>query len=68
MNEFIKDVLECKEISLNELNQRRSGIEGESTIEQIENVIVPELEEIIRMINESKLPPKEERYFLKMLL
>lgn len=48
----------CKE----ELIKRKNGIEGESTEEQLEKSIIPELSILLKLMDENKLPLKEKRY------
>lgn len=62
MDNFKNKVLKAIDLCNAELVDRKSGIEGESTIEQLEKVIIPELEQILDMIDKQQLPPKEKRY------
>jgi hypothetical protein len=40
-------LVECKELAENELHDRESGIPGESTISQLKDWIIPEMEQLI---------------------
>lgn len=63
MENFKQDILKCINLCLQELEKRKKGISGESTVKQLENVIVPELYELLNAIDKNTtLPPKEERY------
>ena len=41
-----------------------NGISGESTISQLENTIIPELNALIEQIHQNNLPSKEKRFVL----
>lgn len=45
-----------------ELANREKGVLGESTEEQLKNVILPELVQLLTMLNSDQLPEKEQRY------
>lgn len=64
MIEFKKEIIKCVELCEAELNNRLNGIEGESSIDQIENMILPELNQLIIKIDRGQLPPLSERYLL----
>ena len=64
MKEFKDEIFKCKEFCLKELTNRKNGVYGESTLEQLECVIIPEINEIIKMISLNQLPPKEKRYLI----
>ena len=61
--EDFKDIL-LKTITLCnvELKNRKNGLNGESTIEQLEKIIIPELNKLLSIISNNQLPPKERRY------
>lgn len=61
IEEYKKELLECIDICEKEISNRTQGIKGESTIEQIKEVILPELNELLANI-ESKQLPKERKY------
>jgi hypothetical protein len=63
-NTFRKDIINCITVAENEINLRKSGIDGESTSEQLENVILPELKHLLNLIENGNLPPKNERYLI----
>lgn len=55
----------CRAISNTALQiqkKRNDGVDGESTVEQQETVIMPELRELLSIIDNKQLPPKVERY------
>ena len=60
---FKKMVAEALKISKDELFRRTHGMPGESTVEQLEKIIIPELEKLSKM-DYSNLPPIEDRYLL----
>lgn len=62
MDTFKNEVLKAINLCNKELLDRKSGIEGESTVEQLEKIIIPELEHILEIINKQQIPPKEQRY------
>jgi hypothetical protein len=63
-NIFKKDVINCISVAEKELKLRKSGIDGESTSEQLENVILPELKHLLDIIENGNLPPQNERYLI----
>jgi len=56
------DIKNCIEICKAEILKRKNGISGESTIEQLESVILPELKELLKRLEDNNLPTKSERY------
>ncbi len=58
---FKKMVAKALAISKDELRRRKNGMPGESTVEQLEKVIIPELEKFSKM-DYSNLPPADKRY------
>ncbi|MBM6798460.1 hypothetical protein H7U28_06450 [Coprobacillus cateniformis] len=62
MEEFTRELLKCINLCDEELKNRSNGVEGESTIEQLKEVILPELKEVLAIIERRQLPPSEERY------
>ena len=63
-NKFRDDVKNLIKICTLEVQHRKAGIKGESTIEQIENAILPELNQLLTKIDNNQLPPLSERYLL----
>lgn len=61
-NDFKNKLLKAIELCEHEANNRKQGISGESTLEQLEMVIIPELKEILEIINMQQFPAKEKRY------
>ena len=64
IKQFKQDVLACIELSEKELADRRKGINGESTIDQIENTILPDLNRVLKIIEQEELPPQQDRYLV----
>ncbi|MEG0578177.1 MAG: hypothetical protein RR500_10035 [Bacilli bacterium] len=62
MEKFKRELLKCIDLCDEELNERSNGVEGESTTEQLNTIILPELKEVLAIINDGQLPPVEERY------
>ena len=60
---FKKMVAKALKISKDELRRRKNDMPGESTVEQLEEIIIPELENFLKM-DYSDLPPIEDRYLL----
>lgn len=56
------DIKNCIEMCNAEITKRKNGINGESTLEQLESVILPELKELLKRIEENNLPIQSERY------
>ena len=50
-------------ISKDELWRRKNDIPGESTIEQLEETIIPEMEKFLKM-DYDNLPPAKDRYLV----
>ena len=61
---FQVDIEECIKLCREELYRRKNGISGESTIDQLENVILPELETLLQMVRAGNLPKKSDRYLI----
>lgn len=68
MNAFKESVIKCRGLAIRELEERYKGIEGESTIEQLKDVIIPEMETIIKLVENNNLPSKEKRYITSFAL
>ena len=62
MEKFKQNVLKAIQLCNDEIQKRNAGIEGESTKKQIEEVILPELNTIIGLLDSNKLPAKDDRY------
>ena len=58
---FRKKIRKALELARKELNCRCSGIAGEATEEQLREVIIPELEELLKE-KDYKMVPKDMRY------
>ena len=64
-NDFRNDLMDCIKIVERELSLRRSGVSGESTSRQLQEVILPELNELVDKIDkDEELPPKEKRFLI----
>lgn len=61
--EFILDIERLKDLCSNELSKRKSGILGESTIKQLEQII-QELNEILVIVKTGEIPLKSNRYLV----
>ncbi|MBQ8527923.1 MAG: hypothetical protein IJ429_05550 [Lachnospiraceae bacterium] len=62
MENFQRKILRTIELCNIELQNRKEEILGESTEEQLEGTILPELYHLLELINDNKLPVKEQRY------
>lgn len=63
-NIFREKVIKAINLCNEELANRKKGIEGESTIEQLEEVILPELVDLLDRVNNHRYPAKIYRYLL----
>ncbi|MCL2862079.1 MAG: hypothetical protein FWE22_06685 [Firmicutes bacterium] len=61
--QFKCDLEKLISICEKELKNRKYGINGDGTIQQIENVILPELYDWIKKVETNNMPPKNERWF-----
>ena len=62
MVDFRKKVELAYTIAVQELENRKRGIDGESTEAELEQVIIPEMQELMVIVDRKQLPPKEKRY------
>lgn len=62
MDKFREKILRAIKLCNEELENRKKGVLGESTEEQLKNVILPELTQLLTMLNSNQLPAKEQRY------
>lgn len=62
---FKKNLEKALDISKDELRRRKNNMPGESTVEQLEEVIIPELEKLLKM-DYNNLPPVEDRYLISL--
>ena len=62
---FKKNLEKALDISKDELRRRKYDMPGESTVEQLEEVIIPELEKLLKM-DYNNLPPVEDRYLISL--
>jgi hypothetical protein len=64
-DDFVHDVGYGLQLAEAELKDRKNGVQGESTIGQLENYVIPDLVEFLSKIkNREKLPPntQQDRY------
>ena len=64
INHFQEDIEYCIKQCKFEINNRKKGIKGESSLIQLEQFILPELNQLIEKIETNNLPPKSERYLI----
>lgn len=62
MDKFKEKILRAIELCNEELVNRKNGVLGESTEEQLKDIILPELTQLLTMLNSNQLPAKEDRY------
>ena len=61
------DLMNALKVFEAELANRKNGISGESTEEQLEEVIIPELKRVLAKVNNSEIPEKEQRYLQSLI-
>lgn len=61
---FREEVMNLIDICILEIQHKKAGINGESTIEQLQNIVLPELNELIIKIDNNELPPSLDLYLL----
>lgn len=61
---FYNDILKCLEICDKVKRDRKNGIAGECNLEQLNNIILPELKELLIIVDKGNLPPQNDRYLL----
>ena len=64
MEIFKKKILNVMQLCNKELLNRKNGIEGESTIDQLTNIIIPELHYLVETIDNGNLPLRKDRYLI----
>lgn len=62
MDKFKEKILRAIKLCNEELENRKNGVLGESTEEQLKNIILPELTQLLTMLNSNQLPAKKQRY------
>lgn len=62
MDKFKEKILRAIELCNEELVNRKNGVLGESTEEQLKDIILPELTQLLTMLNSNQLPEKRHRY------
>ncbi|GEM_PF-1184143 len=62
-SDFVQDISYGLQLAESELNDRKDGILGESTIEQLESYVIPDLKALLKKINNrEELPPNTQQY------
>lgn len=56
--EYYSCLLKCKELTLEDINKLKNGTKLSSTIEQLQDVVLPELEKLIREYDDDIFPKK----------
>jgi len=59
------DILACMRVCQIELENRKNGIDGESTIEQLEEWIVPDLTNMLKIVENKKIPKERKDRWLE---
>ena len=62
--DFIDDVNEFLALCEQEVEKRKQGIDGEATLEQLTEMIIPEMKELLINIEKRLLPTKSKRYLV----
>ena len=62
MEKFKQNALKAIQLCNEEIEKRNAGIEGESSQKQLEEVILPELNAIVDLLENNQLPSRESRY------
>ncbi len=62
MDKFKEKILRVIKLCKEELENRKNGVFGESTEDQLKNIILPELTQLLTMLNSNQIPVKEQRY------
>ena len=64
MEKFKHDILKTIQICNGEIQKRKEGVEGESSIDQMEKIILPELKKLLVLLEKNQLPDKKDRYLV----
>lgn len=62
MNKFEKTILRCIKEAEKELDRRKKGQPGDGTEEEINDVIIPELNELLLLCKNKQFPEQKSRY------
>ncbi|MFA5528797.1 MAG: hypothetical protein WC996_09330 [Peptostreptococcales bacterium] len=62
--DFIDDIKEILAICKEELRDISKGKPNQATKEQIEGTIIPEMNNLLEMIQKNEMPPKDQRWIL----
>ena len=61
-DDFKNDIIKGLRLAENELQGRKNKIMGEATLEQLENIVIPELSMLLAKANaEDTLPPNNQK-------
>jgi hypothetical protein len=61
-DDFVRDINYSLQLAKNELEERKDGNPGESTIEQLESCVVPDLTGLLNKVTKKeKLPPNTQQ-------
>lgn len=55
----------CLELSKIELENRKNGIKGESTISQLEEVVIPDLTQFLEKLESKEIPKNRQQRYLE---
>lgn len=64
ISDFHDAIKTCIKICELEIVNRKNGISGESTIDQLETVILPELNKLLQNMSCGELPQEKDRFLL----
>lgn len=64
MENFREQILKAIKLCNDELMKRKKGILGESTQDQLKTVILSELEQLLKIVDDNTLPKKDQRYLI----
>lgn len=64
MENFREQILKTRKLCNDELMKRKKGILGESTQNQLKTVILSELEQLLKIVDDNTLPKKDQRYLI----
>lgn len=64
MLDFKNDINEILSICQEDLLDISMGKDKQATADQIEKTIIPEMKGLLKMIEEGKIPPKEQRWII----
>jgi hypothetical protein len=62
LNDFKKDIEKILSVCKEDKDEILKGNKRQATIEQIEETIIPEMNQLLIMIESKKIPPKDKRW------